>query len=301
MRQDHPGRDTGHGECRVTFDVPYGDHDKQLLDIYLPSTDESADQSFPVLLHLHGGAWKKGDKKMLIRASEWLAGHGFAIITPNYRLVRWGRNRWPACWDDVRRALEWTLNNAGKYGADPEKIGAVGYSAGAHLAALLATRKETRKHVRCVVDFFGPMDLGPDRRAVGQYILFGTRKPPPELYTPASPALLVTSETPPFTILHGDSDRMVPVEQSKVMHEALQAAGTESELRLYEGEPHAFIRPRRKGLSPAAKEALEEAAAFLQRQLFQDSQHQGQTGQIHRTEDRHSHGEIPQTDDEIRS
>ena len=146
----------------------------------------------------------------------------------------------------------------------------MGYSAGAHLAALLATRDETRHHLRCVVDFFGPMDLGPERRSIGQYILFGTRKPSREIYTPASPALLVTSETPPFLILHGLADRMVPVEQARVMHEALKEAGVESKLCLYEGEPHAFIRPRRRGqLSTAAMEAVSEVAAFLIRHLIQ--------------------------------
>lgn len=256
-------------ECDVLPDVRYGDLEEQTVDIYRPDVGRSSsDELLPAVLHLHGGAWRKGDKGMLAGASRGLASRGFAVFTANYRLARRGRNRWPACWEDVRTLLEWVLDQAEVLGVDVSRIGAAGYSAGAHLAALLGTRPETAKHIRCVVDFFGPSHLGPGRRRVGQYMLFGRMRPPRATVESASPALLVSQDTPPFIIVHGCSDRMVPVEQSKILHEALLAEGTEVRLCLFEGQPHAFVRPGRNGeLSPEALEAFREVSDFLSTHL----------------------------------
>lgn len=269
MRETSSYKDQSIHDNHVIGDVAYGDLKAQVMDIYLPGQLESGGSNGnPAILHFHGGAWKKGDKGMLRGASNALARMGYAVFTPNYRLVRWGRNRWPACWDDSRAALQWLMTNASGYGADPGRIGVVGYSAGAHLASLLATRRETRDSVRCAVDFFGPSDLGPGRRRVGQYILFGTRRPPAGIYESASPALLADSASPPFLIVHGDSDRMVPVEHSRVLHEALIRAGVQSRLCIFKGQPHAFIRPGRDGSLPqAAREAFHEVFEFLREHL----------------------------------
>jgi acetyl esterase/lipase len=261
----------------VRTDVPYGDLGARLLDIHVPDGIEPG-RELPALIHFHGGAWTRGDKVMLARASSALAGMGYAVFNANYRLVKRRKNRWPACWEDAVTALEWVIDNGREYGADPERIGAIGYSAGAHLAALLGTRSETRERISCVVDFFGPSDLGPGRRRVGQYILFGTRRPPASIYESASPAFLADSASPPFLILHGDSDRMVPVEHSRVLHEALTRVGVESRLCIFKGQPHAFIRPRRDGsLSEAAREAFQEVFNFLRVHLHgQPGAEQGQ-------------------------
>jgi acetyl esterase/lipase len=256
-------------ECHVMTDVPYGVRKARRLDIYLPPEAMRPDgRELPVIMHFHGGAWTKGDKGMLAGASAKLALRGFAVFTPNYSLVKRGRNRWPACWEDARSALEWVVSNASEYGCDPSRIGTVGYSAGAHLAALLATRPETRENIRCAVDFFGPSDLGPGRRKVGQYILFGTRRPAPGLYGPASPALLAEAGTPPFMIFHGRRDRLVPAEHSEALHEALLKMGGKSRLFIYDGQPHAFVRPGRDGtLSREALDAFQKAVAFLEEHL----------------------------------
>lgn len=249
----------------IASDVSYGESGYQVLDVFSPERGVKPDgRELPALLHFHGGAWTRGDKGMLSDASCVLAGLGYVVFNANYRLVKRRRNRWPACWEDARAVLEWVLENGSRYGADPGRIGAIGYSAGGHLAALLGTRPETRERISCVVDFFGPSHLGPGRRRVGQYMLFGKWRPSREVYESASPALLAGPGTPPFLILHGSSDRMVPVEHSQLLHEALLRSGAESRLLLFDGQPHAFVRRNSDGSLPReARTAFEEVMSFL--------------------------------------
>ena len=252
---------------RQPTEAAYGPADRQKLDIYLPP--RRGDRLRPALLHIHGGAWVTGDKRDLVRPSWLLSDAGMVVFTLNYRLVRGTKNRWPTCYNDVRMALDWVLKRAETYRVDPDRIGVIGYSAGGHLAALLGTRAETRKHIRCVVDMFGPADLRPGQEGSrGSSLLVGSRLfTDDERYDDASPVVQVTAESPPFLILHGADDKLVPVVQSRRLYRALTDVGVPAELKVYPGAKHGFVRVKQGEANPAAADAWKRSVAFLKRHL----------------------------------
>jgi len=114
------------------LDIPYGQHDRQQLDIYAP---EKA-SNLPVLLYIHGGAWKIGNKRMVDDKPGFFTSKNWIFVSANYRLLPDGQH--PANVQDVASALAWVHDNIEKYGGNADRIILCGFSAGAHLAALAA-------------------------------------------------------------------------------------------------------------------------------------------------------------------
>ena len=117
-------------------DVPGVDPNLLSLDIYAPKTG----QDHPVILMIHGGGWQRGDKakaNVVANKARYFTEKGHVFVSINYRLAPAVRHPVPA--QDVARAIAWTRNNIGRYQGDPERIYLMGHSAGAHLAALVAT------------------------------------------------------------------------------------------------------------------------------------------------------------------
>ena len=254
------------------LDVAVGEDPLQRIDIFSPpAATNAAAGPFPAVLHIHGGGWTKGDKSMLTNASRRLAREqGYVVVAVNYRLAKFRskKNVWPACWDDVRAALEWVEKHAEEYRVDPSRIAAVGYSAGGHLSALLGTRPETRDKIVCVVDFFGPADLRPPAKQRGRKLLMGTSKRDDAVYAAASPLLQAGPDSAPFLMLHGEDDRLVPIAQSEALCERLKEHGVAAELHTYPRQKHAFNRPDEDGThSPEGQDAMERAYAFLAKHL----------------------------------
>ena len=96
------------------------------------------DRAAPVVIAVHGGAWKSGSAQFYRYWGPFLASRGIALFAIDYRLVEGTRNRYPAAVNDVRAALEFVHTNACHLGVDPNRIGLIGDFAGAHLAALVA-------------------------------------------------------------------------------------------------------------------------------------------------------------------
>src|SRR5580700_4277717 len=151
------------------------------LDIFEPP--DRGSQTRPAILLLHGGGWTSFDKSTMRKLGEFFARSGFVAVAADYRLfnVKDPVNRWPAQLDDVQRAVRWVRANAGKYGVNPERMGAFGHSAGAQLASLLGM-EETRDNsdpalakyssrVQAVVDASGPTDFTTDRDPDGDAFL----------------------------------------------------------------------------------------------------------------------------------
>lgn len=251
-------------------EVAFGPAPGQVLDVYRPPARFNGRGPFPAVIHVHGGAWAVGDKEQLAHPSRLLAEMGFVVFTTNYRLVRGRQNRWPTCWNDTRMALEWVLEHAAKFEVDPGRIGALGYSAGGHLVALLGTRPETRRKIRAVVDFFGPADMRPDQPGHrGSWLLIGPKfNTPEQVYLDASPVVQASAEAPPFLILHGDKDRLVPVVQSQRLARVLREKGVDVTLKVYPGESHAFNRKKSGEQSPASADSWRRTFAFLQKHLL---------------------------------
>jgi acetyl esterase/lipase len=244
---------------RIQNDVIYKQvgADQLTMDIYQP---EQSDRIYPAVILVHGGGWSAGDKKDFADMGTGLARVGYAAFSVNYRLANSTGNKYPAQLDDVQTAVRWIRAHSRKYDIDPNKLGALGASAGGHLVALLGTM-DTRDNsdkalskyssrVTCVVDLFGPTDftpknLGKYNPAVKNILLnfFGkTAEEAPKLYREASPVTHIDAKTVPFLIFQGTSDPLVPASQSEVLYKDLKAKHIEAELVLFKGEGHGFTK-----------------------------------------------------------
>jgi acetyl esterase/lipase len=232
-------------------DVVYGDvlgYRPLELDLYLPE----AATSVPVIVHVHGGGWRRGTRREPLPALgrdfyDRLAAEGFAVAAIDYRLS--GEARYPAALEDVRTAVGWIRDNAAPYGLDASRVFLWGDSSGGHLALLAGL---TGAKVQAVVAWFpvtdlaglpgdvaaagGTPDFGPDSREA--QFLGAPASAVPELAREASPIAHASVGAPPILLMHGAADDMVPAAQSVRLAEALTSAGTEVELELVPGARH---------------------------------------------------------------
>lgn len=270
----------------VEKDVVYGEvgEQKLKLDVYRKAAPE-AGQALPAVIAVHGGGWSGGSKNDFADLCRGLANEGYVAFSVNYRLVTATGNKYPAQIDDVQRAVRWVRSRAAQYGIDPNRIGAVGASAGGHLVSLLGTM-ETRDNsdaalanyssrVNCVIDLFGPSDLtvptlkdqwpteGMMAIAMALVTNFLGKKPDeaPEIYRDASPITHIDKKTVPFLIFHGTADPLVPLDQSQRFYDALKKAGIEAQFIKFEGEGHGFQKPENIQI------LMETSRAFLQKNL----------------------------------
>jgi acetyl esterase/lipase len=174
-----------------------------------------------------------------------LARRGYVAIAPDYRLAP--KHRFPACFEDCQSAVRWARANASKYRIDPKRIGVVGLSAGGHLACMLGMSDGSPDHssaVQAVVSMAGPTDLASEKLWTEEVLknnlvpLLGvTPKSNLELARRASPMhQKVHSPSPPFLLVHGTADRIVPVQQAEDLAGKLrQTAGSDARLLLLDG------------------------------------------------------------------
>jgi len=218
-----------------------GGHPRQALDLYLPDLGHA----MPLIVWIHGGAFRMGGKED--RVPLEMLEQGYAIASLNYRLSQ--HALFPAQIEDCKAAVRWLRGHADTYGLDPLRFASWGESAGGHLAAMLGTAGHERslevgEHldrsscVQAVLDFFGPTDFlqmdaqrlpegmvhdaadSPESQLVG-----GPIQERPAKVARANPVTYVTPEAPPFLIVHGDRDPLVPYGQSLLLVDALRAAG----------------------------------------------------------------------------
>ena len=128
------------------------------LDLYRP---KAAKKPVPVIVFVHGGGWKNGNKDRG-RRGAWMVPHGFAIASINYRLT--DKGQWPDQINDCYAAVRWVRENAKKYNLDDQHVGCWGTSAGGHLVALMGTRtfagkEKISSRVQAVMDWYGPSEL----------------------------------------------------------------------------------------------------------------------------------------------
>ncbi len=255
--------------------IPGGGHSRS-LDLYLP--EKKGNAKLPLVVWIHGGAWLGGDKGA--NQALGLVQDGFATASINYRLS--GEARFPAQIEDCKAAIRFLRSKAAEYGIDGERIGVWGSSAGGHLASLLGTSSTVKdgdaggkngpsSRVEAVCDFFGPADLltlssqagnnaalnhddpnSPEAQLIGGPIQQNADKA-----RAASPISYITKDAPPFLIVHGDKDSVVPVGQSWELDGALRQAGASSSLHIVSGGTHGdnFVT---KEIAPLVKEFFEK-------------------------------------------
>lgn len=225
------------------------------MDIHYPDT---GGPTWPVVVYIHGGGWRQGSNKNA--PTRKLLPAGFVVACITYRFSN--EVIFPAQIHDCKGAVRFLRAHADELKLDTERLGVWGHSAGGHLAALLGTTAGSKEHegqtggnleyssaVQAVADYFGPSDFlalaGPEAKidhmredSPESRLLGGPATSRPELARLASPAEFVSPDAPPFLIVHGNQDRLVPLDQSRRLHEALQSAGVESRLIVVENGGH---------------------------------------------------------------
>jgi acetyl esterase/lipase len=193
-----------------------------------------------VLLQVHGGAWVIGNKEQqALPLLAHMAENGWVCVSINYRLSP--RATWPDHIVDVKRALAWVKANIADHGGDPDFVAITGGSAGGHLSSLAALTQnepmfqpgfeEADTSVVAAVPFYGVYDWtnrdGSGRSdmddMLGRLILKTTKDESPELWNDASTMSWVGPDAPPFFVIHGANDSLVPVEQARSFVAMLRA------------------------------------------------------------------------------
>ncbi|MGN7778673.1 alpha/beta hydrolase [Mycolicibacterium sp. 22603] len=217
----------------------YGPHGPNLADIWM-RPDLPRDGKAPVLLQVPGGAWMIGMRRpqaypMLSRLAE----HGWICVSIGYRISP--RHTWPDHIVDVKKAIAWVKENIAEYGGDPESVYITGGSAGGHLTALAALTPNDPKwqpgfehvdtSVAAAVPIYGRYDWFTDTgsgrgefvQILQKFIVklpFATNR---QVYLDASPITLVHADAPPFFVLHGADDSVIPVQEGRDFVAALRA------------------------------------------------------------------------------
>lgn len=209
-------------------------------DIYQPIPATSSDQTFPTVLMIHGGAWRTGSKLSMLRHARRLTRVGYVVMSINYRLAP--KYLWPAQIEDCRMALDWLNENATQYRIDKQRIGVFGYSAGAHLAAILATTNEKNASVKIRAAAVGgtPAEFSwiDDDSTALVYWLGSTKKQDAALYRAASPITFTTADDPPFLIFHGTNDWVVPIQSARSLNTELKKNDVDTKLIEVDGSGH---------------------------------------------------------------
>jgi len=237
-------------EVAIKPDIVFAEHDgvELLGDLYLPQGLREA----PVLVGVHGGGWQVGDRKFYRHWGIYLAKHGYAVFAIEYRLMKPGIKTWPGVVGDCRAAVQFVRAKAVEFALDPERIGLIGDSAGAHLSALVALAREeplfssqyrndpfaaTPAGVKVVVGFYGVYDMVAQwehdqitrpRDSVTEKLLGGPPMVSRKTFFEASPLSYATVDknSTRFLLIYGREDDIVePATQSEKFLTALKQAG----------------------------------------------------------------------------
>jgi acetyl esterase/lipase len=234
---------------KATLEIAYAatDNPAQRLDLFMPTKRATA-KPLPVIVFIHGGAWRAGSKASGCgNLIPYITGGQYAGVSVEYRFSQ--EAKWPAQINDCKAAIRWIKGHAKEHNLDPEKIAVWGSSAGGHLVAMLgvsgdakelegALGKDTAQtsRVACVADYFGPTDLltmgdfpsKMDHNAADSpesVLIGGAIQENKDRARDASPLSYVTKDDAPVFIAHGTTDPLVPYNQTEVFASALKKVG----------------------------------------------------------------------------
>jgi acetyl esterase/lipase len=242
------------------------------LDLARPA---QGDGPFAAVVVIHGGAWRQGNKADVRPILPQFAQRGFVAISPQYRFCP--QDAFPAQVHDVKAAVRWLKVNSKKYKIDPDRIGAIGFSAGGHLALMLGLTSPADglegdvsagapdSRIKAVVNYFGPTDLAaadiPDIcKPWVKDFLGGTPHDKPEAAAKASPLTFVSKDDAPVLTFQGTKDPLVPFTQAIKLAEAMSSAGVPGRVELMVGAQHGWG-------GPEMERTISETFSFLESNL----------------------------------
>lgn len=228
------------------------------LDVYRP---RPAPGSAPLVVFFYGGSWQNGSRGRYAFAGRALAARGAVAVVPDYRL--YPAVRFPAFMEDAADAVGWARAHAARLGADPRRVFVMGHSAGAQIAALLATDPRWLARVGLApadlagaIALSGPHDVRPEGYPDLED-LFGPRDTWPQ----ARPVNYADAADPPFLVVHGAADGTVWPAHSEELARRLRGAGVPVRLRLYPGVGH--VRPLLAMRWPRLAPVLDDTFGFI--------------------------------------
>jgi acetyl esterase/lipase len=265
----------------VKSGIAYGPDPSQVLDVCAPKIRDKA--PIPALVMIHGGAWHSGGRKDWFQTCRRAADSGVVGIAIDYRLVDGtAEHSWPAQLVDAQLAMRWVRTHAGEYGIDPDRVCAIGDSAGGHLAVFLAALDHIAAgdhadllpamspQADCAIDWFAPVDFsGFLTRSSMMRGMFVGVKPADfaEAERSASPLAAIGPHTAPILIAHGADDRMVNISQSRTLQDALNRNGIPNRLRIFQGgHEFADAQDQRTVFADDALAFTKDPRGFLQSQ-----------------------------------
>ena len=240
-------------EIETKTDVVYGEADgvKLLLDLHQP---KGLDRDVPAIVFIHGGGWAAGDKRDFADGARQIAKAGYVTISINYRHAP--KFLFPAQVEDSKCAVRWLRAHAKDMHVDPQRIGAIGGSAGGHLVMMLGTMDkfdglegqggwpDQSSKVQAVVSLFGPTNLVGDWPPTTQGILTnflgGDQKEKKDAYVQASPIKYVNTGDAPMLLFQGTKDVLVPYDQAFQMATALTNANVPGRVEILLGAGHGW-------------------------------------------------------------
>lgn len=231
----------------------YGTAGDEKLTLHL-ATPKNADGLRPGLVIVHGGGWRAGNKDAHAQDAKDAAADGYVAVSVGYRFAP--KYTFPAQVNDVKCAVRWMRAHADELNLDKERIGAIGYSAGAHLVMMLGTVDssddlegnggwaEESSKVQAVVAYFGPTNLTAEFPGISQPLVEGfvggKRKEQSDLFLKASPIHYVDESDAPMLLFQGTKDILVPFDQATEMAATLTNAGIPGRVELLLGEGHGW-------------------------------------------------------------
>jgi len=240
------------------------------MDVYFPVSGGP----WPALVYVHGGSWMHGDKSEAALFANRMVSQGYLVVSINYRLYPPGR--FPAMIEDVKCAIRSLRANAAQYNLDPDRIAAVGPSAGGHLVSLLGTSDastgwdvgeylDQSSRVQAVIAIAPVTDLTQkfpdlDIEAMRQV---GFKE---DNIVQASPVTHVTPDDPPFLLIHGDQDAVVPYEQSQLMYDRFVQMNVPAQLVIVKNAGHSPIEPDGRA-EPTLEQIYQIISDFLAKYL----------------------------------
>jgi acetyl esterase/lipase len=219
--------------------VAYGADRRQAYDVYAPVNEaDTGSGAAPMLVFFYGGGWDSGSKDLYTWAGRALSSLGYVVVVPDYRLVP--QVRFPDFLEDSEAAVRHAMANSGDFGADPQRLGLMGHSAGAYNAIMLTLAPNYLNlpangpgAVRAVVGIAGPYDFYPydvpsTINAFGQW-------PKPEQTQPVNHARRTGAK---FQLIYSRGDKVVGIHNARNLAAKLKAAGDEVDLVKYDKPSH---------------------------------------------------------------